>query len=327
MNTPVEVLGFAREPAWLPWVVQYFFLLGISTMAFFLSLPGVLWQRTGWEGLSRRALLAALVCGLAAPVALLADLHQPGRFLNFYLHTNFGSWMGWGSYFIPLYVGGLLAYAWSVTRANRAGLALAASVAGIGAVLVLVYTGMETMIVAARPLWHSFLVPVFFAATALAGAFGMTALFEALAGRRTSATLNSGLRLSQWAVLAVLAAWLAMATSGVAPYREALATIRGGWTAAWTWFIASTGLALWLARGHSLLLPALFALHGAWLARWLVFMGGQSVPKLGSTYATQTLSLTPDNLLGIAGTAGLCLFIYIVLTSLARWDESLGVKP
>lgn len=321
MNTTVEVLGFAREPGWLPWAVQYFFLIGISTMAFFLSLPGLLWRRAGWEGLSRRALLAALVCGLAAPLALLADLHQPGRFLNFYLHTNFGSWMGWGAYFIPLYVGGLLAYAWSALRANRAGLTPAALVAGSGAVLVLVYTGMETMIVAARPLWHSFLIPVFFAVTAFAGAFGMTALFEALAGRREAPALNRGLRLGQWAVLLLVAAWLLLALSGAAPYREALATIQGGWTAAWIWFIASTALTLWLARGSSLLLPALFALHGAWLARWLVFMGGQSVPKLGATHAAQTLSLTPDSLLGIAGTAGLCLFIYIVLTSLVRWDE------
>lgn len=327
MNTTAitEVLGFAREPGWLPWAVQYFFLIGISTMAFFLSLPGLLWQRAGWESVSRQALLAALVCGLAAPVALLADLHQPGRFLNFYLHTNFGSWMGWGSYFIPLYVGGLLAYAWSAMRANganRAGLGLAALVAGLGAALVLVYTGMETMIVAARPLWHSFLIPVFFAVTALAGAFGMTALFEVLAGRREAAVLNGGLRLSQWAVLLIIATWLVLATSGVAPYREALATIHGGWVATWVWFIVSAIVTLWLARGSSLLLPALFALHGAWLARWLVFMGGQSVPKLGSTHAAQTLSLTPDSLLGIVGTAGLCLFIYIVLTSLVRWDDS-----
>lgn len=324
MNTTVEVLGFAREPGWLPWAVQYFFLIGISTMAFFLSLPGTLWQRAGWQGLSRQALLVALVCGLAAPVALLADLHQPGRFLNFYLHTNFGSWMGWGAYFIPLYVGGLIAYAWGVlcSRGMKGRKALA-FVTGLGAALVLIYTGMETMVVAARPLWNSFLVPVFFAITALGGAYGMTALFEALAGQAGSvAILKRGLRLSQWAVLATVAIWLVLAMSGVASYREALGTIRGGWVTAWVWFVLSTAITLWLARWTSLVAPALFALHGAWLARWLVFMGGQTVPKLGSTHASQTLSFTPDSLLGIFGTAGLCLFFYIVLTSLLRWDDS-----
>ena len=123
MNTTVEVLGFAREPGWLPWAVQYFFLIGISTAAFFLSLPGLAWRHPDWQGLSRRALLAALVCGLTAPVALLADLHQPGRFLNFYLHPNPGSWMAWGSFFIPLYLLGLLGYAWLCLRPLLAELA------------------------------------------------------------------------------------------------------------------------------------------------------------------------------------------------------------
>lgn len=323
MNTTVEVLGFAREPGWLPWAVQYFFLIGISAMAFFLSLPGLVWQRTAWRGVSRRALLVALVCGLAAPVALLADLHQPGRFMNFYLHANFGSWMAWGSFFIPLYLVGLLAYAWLALRAQaRGGIALTALVAAAGAALVVVYTGMETMVVVARPLWHSPLIPVFFAITALAGALGMTGLFEVIAGQ-TAATplLNRWLRISQWLLLALLGVWLGLALTGPAGYREALATIHGGWVTAWIWFALSVALTLWLARGQALLLPALLALHGAFLARWLVFMGGQGVPKMGSTYHIQTLSLTPDSLLGILGTAGLCVVLYIILTSLVRWDD------
>ena len=36
MNSTVEILGFAREAAWLPWAVQYFFLVGISVAGFFL---------------------------------------------------------------------------------------------------------------------------------------------------------------------------------------------------------------------------------------------------------------------------------------------------
>ena len=30
MNHPVEILGFAREAAWLPWAVQYFWGFGFS---------------------------------------------------------------------------------------------------------------------------------------------------------------------------------------------------------------------------------------------------------------------------------------------------------
>ena len=352
MNTSVEVLGFAREPGWLPWAVQYFFLIGISTAAFFLSLPGLVWRHPDWRGISRRALLAALVCGLTAPVALLADLHQPGRFLNFYLHPNFGSWMAWGSFFIPLYLLGLIGYAWLCLRPQLADLAkhpsslaglyrmaaygghdnpsairAAALLTALGAALVLLYSGMEVMVVQARSLWNTALLPLIFAATAMTGGIGMTALFEALTGNRQSApVLNRWLARGVWVTLALLALWLIFGLSGTSTAAaEALAAMRGsfGWLATGIWLLGSTLLTLWLARNYqtSLIMPALLALHGAWLIRWIVFIGGQSLPKMGSTSASYSLTLTPDSLLGIVGMAGLCLALYIILTSLIPWDD------
>lgn len=357
MNTTVEVLGFAREPGWLPWAVQYFFLIGISTTAFFLSLPGMVWRRPDWSGISRRALLAALVCGLVAPVALLADLHQPGRFLNFYLHPNFSSWMAWGSFFIPLYLFGLVLYAWLCLRPllaelagrpavnqrlaaiyrtlaygghhNTGAIRAAAIVAAVGALLVLLYTGMEVMTVQARPLWHSPLVPLLFAVTAFAGGIGMTSLFEAVSGNASSAPLlNRWLERSQWAILVLMAVWLISAVTGIsAAAADALASMRGslGWLLTFAWLIATSILTLWLARrrSHWLLPAALLALHGTWMMRWVVFMGGQSMPKIGSTFHTYVLTLTPESVLGIVGTAGLCLTLYIVLTSFIPWDDRL----
>jgi tetrathionate reductase subunit C len=356
MNTTVEILGFTREPGWLPWAVQYFFLIGISAAAFFISLPGLAWRHPEWRGVSRRALLAALVCGLTAPVALLADLHQPGRFLNFYLHPNLQSWMAWGSFFIPLYLFGLLLYAWLCLRPQLAGLAreheagtrlaklyralaygghdnrgairVAAVLAALGAVLVLLYTGMEVMVVRARPLWNTPLLPPLFAVTAFAGGLGMTALFEALSGHRDSAPLlNRWAARSQWAVLALLAAWLLSAFTGIAPAAaEALASLRGSvsWRVTLGSLVAVSVLTLWVARKRrdSLVLMALLALLGAWLLRWALIMGGQGIPKMGATFRGYYLTLTPDSALGIVGTAGLFLTLYIVLTSFVPWDES-----
>ena len=352
MNTTVEVLGFAREAAWLPWAVQYFFLIGLSTAAFFLSLPGLVWRHPDWRGVSRRALLAALVCGVTAPVALLADLHQPGRFLNFYLHPNLGSWMAWGAFFIPLYLLGLFLYAWLCLRPQLAVLAghggklaalyralaygghdspaaiRAAAVVGcMGAVLVLLYTGMEVMVVGARPLWHSPLLPLLFAVTALTGGIGLTGLFEALSGDKAAAPLlNRWLARGQWATLLLLTAWLVFALSGTSTAAaDALAAMRAsaGWLISGIGLFGSSLLIIWLARRyrHALVLPALLALCGAWLLRWIVFIGGQSLPKIGSASHGYFLTLTPDSLLGILGMAGLCLTIYIVLTSLIPWDE------
>ena len=355
MNNIVEVLGFAREPGWLPWAVQYFFLIGISTAAFFLSLPGLVLGRASWRGVSRRALLAALVCGMVAPVALLADLHQPGRFLNFYLHPNFNSWMAWGSFFIPLYLFGLMLYAWLCLRPlladiaarpgtgsrlaavyrtlaygghhNASAIRAAAVVAALGAVLVLLYTGMEVMVVHARPLWHTPLLPLLFAVTALAGGIGMTGLLEAMARKTASAPLiNRWIEVSQWATLALIGAWLLSGVTGAsAAASDALAAMHGspGWLITLGWLVGTTLLTIWLARTwrDALVLPALLVLHGTWAVRWVVFMGGQGIPKLGAAFQPYFLSMTPSSVLGIIGTAGLAITLYIVLTSFIPWDD------
>ena len=352
MTTTVEVLGFARGPDWLPWAVQYFFLIGVSCAAFFLSLPGLVWRLPSWRTLSRLALLAALISGLTAPVALMADLHQPGRFINFYLHPNFGSWMAWGSFFIPLYVGSLLLYAWLCLRPtllrlaqrggrlavvyqrvsygghdNRQAIGLAALAASLGAMLLLLYTGMETMVVSARVLWNSPLVPLLFLSTACVGGLGMTLLVAALAGRRDVApALNRGLALALAATFILLAAWFAGALSGqasaAAKALTALALSRV-WATTGVWFLGTAAFTLWLAvrSPQSLWSTALLALHGAWLLRWIVFIGGQSIPRMGSTWFDYSLGIGPDGLLGIAGSLGLALFLYVVLTGLIPWDE------
>ena len=352
MTTTVEVLGFARGPDWLPWAVQYFFLIGISCAAFFLSLPGLAWRHPAWQALSRHALLAALISGLTAPVALLADLHQPGRFLNFYLHPNFSSWMAWGSFFIPLYVAGLLLYAWLCLRPLLARLAagagrlaplyralaygghdnphairLAALVAALGAALLLLYTGMETMVIQARILWHTPLVPLLFLSTACVGGLGMTQLVTALSGmRKVAPQINRGLAAALSATLVLLVIWLAGALSGQTPRAAtALAALSGSgvWSATCAWFVATSLFSLWLAwhRPHSLWINAMLALHGAWLLRWIVFIGGQGIPKMGATGFAYSLPPGPDGLLGIAGSLGLALVIYLVLTSFVPWDE------
>ncbi len=346
----VEVVGYAHGAAWLPWAVQYFFLIGLSTAAFFLSLPGIVWRSPRWASISQRALLAALVCGFVAPVALLADLHQPGRFMNFYLYPNPGSWMAWGSFFIPLYMLGLTLYAWLYLRPtlhalggvyrrlayggheNRGALIAAAALAALGAVLILLYTGMETMVVAARALWHSPITPWLLLTTAVTGGLGVTALFEYLAKQRSGVRLlNRGIVLGQALTLLLLAAWLVIAVAGFsAAEAEALAAMKNdsGWGLIGLWLAGSALAALWLAQRapDAPLLPALISLQGAWATRWVLLMSGQSLPKIGATGHAYVWTLTPDSLLGVLGTFGLCLTLYLVLTGLLPWNETNPAK-
>jgi tetrathionate reductase subunit C len=348
----IEVVNVSRDVAWLPWAVQYFFLIGLSTGALFLSLPGLLLRWPSWVGMSRRALLAALVCGATAPVALVADLHQPGRFLNFYLHPNASSWMAWGAFFIPLFLVGMFLYAWLALRPellrlgqaggrgarwyrwlayggydSRRALAVAALLAVSGAILVLIYTGMEVMVVRARPLWHTPFLPLQFAVTALAGAMGLVLVLERIMGVATPSSnvrLSRLLAMTQAAALAVGIAWFGLSVSGLsAAHTEALAQVMPshGWRLTAVWAAGATVLTLWLAmkRPQWSLLTGLIALHSAWMMRWTVFIGGQEIPKTGAGYYNYQLPLGHDGLLGIIGTAGLWLFLFIVLTSLLPW--------
>ncbi len=359
MNTTiVETVNVVREVSWLPWAVQYFFLIGLSYGAFLVSLPGIVWRRPGWTGISRVALLAALLCGLTAPVALLADLHQPGRFYHFYLYFTPSSWMSWGAFFIPVYLGGLVLFAWLAFRPllaqqaaegdlsprlarlcqwvayggmeSRGALLAAALLAFIGAALVALYTGMEVMVVQARPLWDTPFLPVQFVVTALAGGIGLTLLLQRLAGQSVlmddTKRLSRALALTQGVALLIGAVWLLLGVTGWSPiHAQALAqlTPSAAWKFTAVWAVGSTVLTLWLAlrRPGSGLLIGLLALHSAWMMRWTILIGGQEVPKMGAGFYNYVLPMGFDGLLGIVGTLGLWVTLFIALTTLLPVDR------
>ena len=348
----VEVVNVSREVAWLPWAVQYFFLIGLSLGAFLLSLSWFVLRRPAWQRASRIALLGALTCGLTAPVALLADLHQPGRFLNFYLHPNLGSWMAWGAFFIPLYLSGLMLYSWLALRPDLkrmadaggrgaavyrllaygghdtlAAIRAATVLALAGAALVALYTGMEVMVVSARPLWNTPFLPLQFFITAVAGAIGLVLVLDRLVGDGNAARQAPLLRLlalTQLLALVTGAAWLLVGLSGLSPrHAEALAQVApsAAWRITAVWAAGSALVTLWLAvwRPQWRLAAGLIALHSAWMMRWTVFIGGQGIPKTGAGYYSYTLPLGHDGMLGIVGTAGLWIAILILLISVLPW--------
>ena len=81
----IELLTPHYEAAWLPWAVQYFFLVGVATGAAILAALCA-WGKDGGtlQRLLPAAVLTLAVSAIAAPVSLLADLHQPARFWHFY---------------------------------------------------------------------------------------------------------------------------------------------------------------------------------------------------------------------------------------------------
>ena len=346
----IETLNITHKVGWLPWAVQYFFLIGICYCSFLLSLPGVVFKKSEWKVPSNYALIMMLTCGLIAPVALLADLHQPGRFLNFYLHFQTTSWMSWGSIFLVFYIAWMVAYGFlalqpllkeSAASNHRyskiAGflalrnqpahgfIKLTALFAFIGAVLVMVYTGMEVAVIKARPMWNNFAVPIQFALTAMAGAAGAALILNFFtANRRNKAVTTPFVKVIFWTQLAIVVVggiWLLLGFSGLSPKigkAMNLLTFINQWelfTVVGVSIIFATLLLAWRFPGNGLLL-GLSTVITVWMFRWTVFMGGQEIPKTGAGSYSYSLPWGPDGLLGIVGTRGLCVFVYIALTSL-----------
>src|SRR3546814_8450445 len=94
----IELLTPHYEVAWLPWAVQYFFLVGIAACTALIA-AGCAFTASGSAGdrLLPAAVSVLAVSAIAAPVSLLADLHQPGRFWHFYAHLTPWSWMSLGA--------------------------------------------------------------------------------------------------------------------------------------------------------------------------------------------------------------------------------------
>ncbi|XEH51309.1 hypothetical protein NMD75_09160 [Edwardsiella tarda] len=83
-----EILVTPQAVAWLPWAVQYFFYIGSAYGAALL-----LWLalRSGDRysvTLVHSLALVLLISAIVGPLALTADLHQPGRAWHFFAYLT-----------------------------------------------------------------------------------------------------------------------------------------------------------------------------------------------------------------------------------------------
>ncbi len=342
----VETVTVSRDIVWLPWAVQYFFLIGLALGGALMSLPAALAGRTDlrpaqFERDGRMALLVMVTCAVVAPVALLADLHQPGRAWHFYTTFTPWSWMSWGSLLLPAFAASAVGLFWLAFRSLLpAALALGrwdldwlikpvAVLVAVLALFVAAYSGAEVMVVRSRPLWNTPFLPPMFLFTALAGAAGLALIFNRVVPGFEAPTERRMMRLAAAFSTLVLvngALWLASGLFGWSdPTARALASMAGEsqwqllavWATLTALVIAGLGWtaprgAVW-AWGLGLL-----ALHSAWMFRWSLFIGGQQLPKTGAGHYAYDLPLGSEGLMGIVGTLGLWLTVTIIVTSLIR---------
>lgn len=325
----VELLTPDYEAAWLPWAVQYFFFIGIAATTA-LTAAALAFGKPGSPSarLLPAAVVVLLVTAIAAPVSLLADLHQPGRFWHFYVHFTPWSWMSIGAYLLPLFVMLALGFCllWWLRRERLlrlTGLAMA-----LLAVSILVYTGAEVMVVRARPLWNTRLLPWNFAVTGWLAALGAMLLVGrwlpgGLGAMPMELLRRLGISALVLVVLGVLV-WVATGSLGLDPSFPAALRLFEDFP---VWRLSLLGAVLsgvlmlvMLARpaarlggaGYSLLV-ALVMLGSAWVFRWVVFMSVQGVPKYGAGLYLYSMPLGGDGLLGILGMFGLCLALLVAV--------------
>lgn len=364
MNSAViEILAPRYQIAWYPWAVQYFFMIALAYASLWLALPGLL-GAARWKATARFAMLGAMTTAIVAPIALLADLHQPLRFWHFYAYFTPWSWMSIGSLMLPPFVFAIIAIAWLVWREPMlawrerddlfgmiarlvtlgnwqtprilvVSLALATTVLSLG---IAVYTGSEVAIVKGRPLWNTVWLLPFFATTGLIGAGGLVLLLARIAGPRDPDTARNML----WVISAA-----AVATAGVAlmwvleglyvensSVAAALRSVRhsGEWRSTSAWGL---GVGTALTLGCLVLLSrkpqrgwswivGLVALHLAWMARWVVLMDVQTVQKQTAGYLEYTVGWGSSGWLGVVGTFGLWIALILVIDMLVPWRGALG---
>ena len=326
----IELLTPAYEAAWLPWAVQYFFLVGICTGAA-LTAAACAFGRVGSAG--ARLLPAAVVVlaasAAAAPVSLLADLHQPARFWHFYAHFTPWSWMSVGAYLLPAFV--MLAFAfcaaWWLGWRNL--LRVLGVLMALAAISVMVYTGAEIMVVRARPLWNTIFLPVNLALTGWLAALGaMLVVARWLPGGLATlpAQLLRTLSLAAvWLLAATVALWVGV---GLATDAPSLLAAQRLFTDFPVWQLSMVGsvlagvaVLLLLTRPAQTLVQPAFSLAmgvvmlaAAWVFRWALFMGVQGVPKFGAGLYVYHMPLGGDGLLGMLGVLGLCVALLAAIT-------------
>ncbi|MDW4562534.1 NrfD/PsrC family molybdoenzyme membrane anchor subunit [Aeromonas rivipollensis] len=346
-----ELLAPDQPITWLPWAVQYFFLIGLAYGALWLGAAD-LWRKAPDRRLQTLAAVLMMGAGVVAPIALTADLHQPARAWHFYAQTRFTSIMWYGAYLLPLFSLLSMLLGWLLIRPNLARrgeehdrvaalarllclgnwsgepwlkpLALMAALSGLSIAL---YTGLETMVVAARPLWHTPWLPWLLALSALLAAQSALLLLNRLLAGWQQGT-EAGLLRQIRPTLALLAfSLLGWALFGGASAAEASALYRldPSWRLAAHWLLLTLGLlGLLLLTGHRLSPRlqtwglGLLALHLVWGLRWLVLIQGQLAPKYGAGVYVYQIAWGPAGVLGILGTFGLLLALLVALSELVR---------
>lgn len=342
--TIIEILTPSYDAAWLPWAVQYFFLVAIACTT---AITAAIVAFRPVDAPERRLLPAAVtvlaVTAISAPVALLADLHQPARFWHFYAYFTPWSWMSIGAVLLPIFVSVSLLFCALWWLGNNRLLRLCGLALIVSALTIPLYTGAEVMILRSRPLWHTYFLPINFALTGWLAALGAMLFVARWLPGGVAALPAAFMRKLGLIALALLTlstvAWVITGWLGLDPSFAAALELFTTYPTWRTSLISSVVLALVLflllrvpasrlcTPMHSMLC-ALLMMTSAWVFRWIVLMSVQGVPKYGAGLYLHSMPLGSEGLLGMLGVFGLCTALLAMVTwFIDRYPSWTALRP
>lgn len=352
-----EIIASRHDVVWGLTAVQYFFMVQVGAACILLASLGPAFDLSGLRRLSGLALLTGITLVATAPLNLIAELMQQGRFASMFWNTHLSSPLSWGVFVINVVlvfagVYGLALLKNALVQAHRDGsfssllpyalvrgkspvspatLKILAWLALVGAAALFVYSGMDLASVSSRIMWSPSIVPLLLAVSGVAGAVALLILLERLSGGlppERAGIYRRALLASLGLLLAVGLVWLLtefafadQAGRTVWNYLSGDAFFSFALLAAALGTLLPFILAALRGSAQMLTSAALLVLLGGYMLRYVITIGGQ---EMGRTTAGLNQYAPWDiwahgGLMAAAGTVGLWVFLMILASWTAPW--------
>jgi len=288
---------FHEPPLGLP-IAIYFYMTGLSAGSFIMSTLAYGFGIKRYKPLGKVGVVLATLLLVMAPLNLIIDLGQPLRFWHLFPYLQATSPITYGSFLLTLYPLNCLVYGAFMFAGNmrlttmfgRIGIPLAISVHG--------YTGFILALAKARALWNTALMPMYFLISAMVSGIALMMLVVVIKSRfftperKVNRELAFDLgRMLAWTIVLdlflVLSDVLVLLTADSEAREAAMLILTGKFS---PYFLGVELLAGSLIPVLLLLLPftarrlpamlvsSVLAMIGVFAMRYVMVIGGQSVP-------------------------------------------------
>jgi tetrathionate reductase subunit C len=288
---------FHEPPLGLP-IATYFYMTGLSAGSFIMSTMAYGFGMKKYKPLGKVGVVLATMLLMLAPINLIIDLGQPLRFWHLFPYLQSTSPITYGSFLLTLYPINCLIYGAFMFAGNhrltvifgRIGIPLAISVHG--------YTGFILALAKARALWNTALMPLYFLISAMVSGIALMLLVVIIKTRfftperKVNLPLVSDLgRMLAWTIVfdlfLVLSDVLVLLTAHAEAREAGMLLLTGSFS---PYFLGVEILAGSLVPVALLLIPytarripvvlvaSVLAMIGVYAMRYVMVIGGQSVP-------------------------------------------------